>query len=73
MVLLCYTKRCLRVQPNGEYTIIMILVGFPFSHMSQVQCGEIEVEKKIDEKIDQFISWIEKHPNKKSQVYSDSK
>jgi len=38
--------------------------------MSQVQCGEIEVEKKIDEKIEQFINWIEKHPNKKSQVYT---
>jgi hypothetical protein len=41
--------------------------------MSQVQCGEIEVEKNIDEMIEQFSNWIEKHPNKKSQVYTDNK
>lgn len=35
----------------------------------QVQCGDAEVERKINEKIDQFISWVEKHPNKKSQVH----
>jgi hypothetical protein len=28
----------------------------------------VEVEKKIEEKIEQFICWVEKHPNKKSQV-----
>lgn len=28
----------------------------------------MELEKKIDENIEQFISWVEKHPNKKSQV-----
>ncbi|CAE6245871.1 unnamed protein product [Arabidopsis arenosa] len=33
--------------------------------ITYVQCSEIEVEKKIDEKIEQFINWIEKHPNKK--------
>lgn len=33
-----------------------------------MQCGDQEVEKKIDEKIEQFIGWVEKHPNKKSQV-----
>ena len=33
-----------------------------------MQCGDFELEKKIDEKIEQFISWVEKHPNKKSQV-----
>ncbi|XP_072958055.1 autophagy-related protein 101-like [Typha angustifolia] len=36
--------------------------------ITYVQCGDAEVEKKIDEKIDQFISWVEKHPNRKSQV-----
>ncbi|KAF5738196.1 autophagy-related protein [Tripterygium wilfordii] len=36
--------------------------------ITYVQCGDVEIEKKIDEKIDQFISWVEKHPNKKSQV-----
>ncbi|CAI0429576.1 unnamed protein product [Linum tenue] len=36
--------------------------------ITYVQCGDGELEKKIDEKIEQFISWVEKHPNKKSQV-----
>lgn len=35
----------------------------------QVQCGDVELERKIDEKIDQFIDRVEKHPNKKNQVY----
>jgi hypothetical protein len=33
-----------------------------------VQCGDAELENKIDEKIEQYIGWVEKHPNKKSQV-----
>ncbi|XP_059459384.1 autophagy-related protein 101 isoform X2 [Corylus avellana] len=36
--------------------------------ITYVQCGDAELEKKIDEKIDQFIGWVEKHPNKKSQI-----
>ncbi|POO02723.1 Autophagy-related protein [Trema orientale] len=36
--------------------------------ITYVQCGDFEIEKKIDEKIEQFISWVEKHPNKKSQI-----
>ncbi|GAB2278071.1 hypothetical protein Dimus_012768 [Dionaea muscipula] len=36
--------------------------------ITYVQCGDTEIEKKIDEKIDQFISWVEKHPHKKSQI-----
>ncbi|CBI18564.3 unnamed protein product, partial [Vitis vinifera] len=36
--------------------------------ITYVQCGDAEVERKINEKIDQFISWVEKHPNKKSQI-----
>ncbi|CAN1343583.1 Autophagy-related protein 101 [Linum perenne] len=36
--------------------------------ITYVQCGDVELEKKIDEKIEQFISWVEKRPNKKSQV-----
>ncbi|XP_061363423.1 autophagy-related protein 101 isoform X2 [Gastrolobium bilobum] len=36
--------------------------------VTYVQCGEVELEKKIDEKIEQFICWVEKHPNKKSQI-----
>ena len=34
----------------------------------QVQCGDTELEKKIEEKVEQFCSWAEKHPNKKGQV-----
>ncbi|CAL9173525.1 unnamed protein product [Musa hybrid cultivar] len=36
--------------------------------ITYVQCGDHELEKKIDEKINQFIGWVEKHPNRKSQV-----
>ncbi|XP_022132990.1 autophagy-related protein 101 [Momordica charantia] len=36
--------------------------------ITYVQCGDVELEKKIDEKIEQFIMWVEKHPNKKSQI-----
>ncbi|XVE82730.1 hypothetical protein DITRI_Ditri16bG0029700 [Diplodiscus trichospermus] len=36
--------------------------------ITYVQCGDVEIEKKIDDKIEHFISWIEKHPNKKSQI-----
>ncbi|XP_074295408.1 autophagy-related protein 101-like isoform X1 [Silene latifolia] len=36
--------------------------------ITYVQCGDVELEKKIDEKIEHFISWVEKHPNKKSQI-----
>lgn len=34
-----------------------------------MQCGDVELERKIDEKIDQFIDRVEKHPNKKNQVH----
>ncbi|KAG6510319.1 hypothetical protein ZIOFF_028329 [Zingiber officinale] len=34
----------------------------------RVQCGDHELDKKIEEKTDQLIAWVEKHPNKKSQV-----
>ncbi|KAH6788316.1 meiotically up-regulated protein [Perilla frutescens var. frutescens] len=36
--------------------------------ITYVQCGEVELERKIDEKIDQFIDRVEKHPNKKNQI-----
>ncbi|KAL3688761.1 hypothetical protein R1sor_015070 [Riccia sorocarpa] len=36
--------------------------------ITYVQCGDSSIEKKIDEKIDNFLNWVEKHPNKKSQV-----
>ncbi|KAI8005424.1 Phenylalanine--tRNA ligase alpha subunit, cytoplasmic [Camellia lanceoleosa] len=35
------------------------------SSMGEVQCGDVEFEKKIDEKIGQFIDRVEKHPSKK--------
>ena len=34
----------------------------------QVQCGDPAVEKKIEEKINQFYAWTEKHPGKRGQV-----
>jgi len=33
-----------------------------------VQCGDVEVEKKIEKKISQFIAWAEKHPNRNGQI-----
>ncbi|XP_010908376.1 autophagy-related protein 101 isoform X2 [Elaeis guineensis] len=36
--------------------------------ITYVQCGDAEVEKKIEEKIDEFINKVEKHPNRKSQI-----
>jgi hypothetical protein len=36
--------------------------------ITYVQCGDAATEKKIEEKIDLFLAWVEKHPNKKSQV-----
>ncbi|KAG6405891.1 hypothetical protein SASPL_133485 [Salvia splendens] len=33
-----------------------------------VQCGDVELERKVDEKIDQFLDRVDKHPNKKNQV-----
>lgn len=36
--------------------------------ITYVQCGDPVVEKRIEEKIDHFLAWVEKHPNRKSQV-----
>ncbi|MQL85640.1 hypothetical protein Taro_018154, partial [Colocasia esculenta] len=36
--------------------------------ITYVQCGNAEIEKKIEEKVDNFYGWMEKHPNKKGQV-----
>lgn len=36
--------------------------------ITYVQCGDTELEKKIEEKVEQFCSWAEKHPNKKGQI-----
>ncbi|KAL1556981.1 autophagy-related protein 101-like isoform X4 [Salvia divinorum] len=36
--------------------------------ITYVQCGDVELERKIDEKIDQFLDRVEKHPNKKNQI-----
>ncbi|XP_028086179.1 calcineurin B-like protein 9 [Camellia sinensis] len=33
--------------------------------IDKVQCGDVELEKKIDEKIGQFINRVEKHSSKK--------
>lgn len=34
----------------------------------QVQCGDPQVDEKIESKINQFYSWVEKHPGKHGQV-----
>ncbi|KAH9301432.1 hypothetical protein KI387_013015, partial [Taxus chinensis] len=44
-------------------------VDLDLFEITYVQCGDPDLEKKIEEKIDQFVSWVEKHPNKKSQIY----
>ncbi|KAG0606675.1 hypothetical protein M758_9G159600 [Ceratodon purpureus] len=36
--------------------------------ITYVQCGDSATEKKIEEKIDHFLAWVEKYPNKKSRV-----
>uniref|UniRef100_A0A7I4F0Z5 Autophagy-related protein 101 n=1 Tax=Physcomitrium patens TaxID=3218 RepID=A0A7I4F0Z5_PHYPA len=36
--------------------------------ITYVQCGDSHTEKKIEEKIDHFLTWVEKHPDKKSRV-----
>ncbi|XP_042019827.1 autophagy-related protein 101-like isoform X1 [Salvia splendens] len=36
--------------------------------ITYVQCGDVELERKTDEKIEQFIDRAEKHPNKKNQI-----
>nr|XP_016490894.1 PREDICTED: autophagy-related protein 101-like isoform X1 [Nicotiana tabacum] len=36
--------------------------------ITYVQCGDVEVERKIDEKTTQFIDRVEKHPNRKHQI-----
>jgi autophagy-related protein 101 len=36
--------------------------------ITYAQCGDEAIEKRIEEKIDNFVQWVEKHPNRKSQV-----
>lgn len=36
--------------------------------VTYVQCGDRDLEKTVEEKIDLFVAWVEKHPNKKGQV-----
>uniref|UniRef100_A0A0D6QZP4 Autophagy-related protein 101 n=1 Tax=Araucaria cunninghamii TaxID=56994 RepID=A0A0D6QZP4_ARACU len=43
-------------------------VDLDLFEITYVQCGDPDLEKKIEEKIDQFVNWVEKHPNKKSQI-----
>ena len=46
----------------------MMAFLFGFTIPSKAQCENDEIEKRVDEKIEQFISWVETHPNEKSQV-----
>ncbi|PIN02634.1 hypothetical protein CDL12_22985 [Handroanthus impetiginosus] len=43
-------------------------VDLELFEITYVQCGDAELERKVDEKIDQFIDRVEKHPNKKTQI-----
>uniref|UniRef100_A0A0E0MLX0 Autophagy-related protein 101 n=1 Tax=Oryza punctata TaxID=4537 RepID=A0A0E0MLX0_ORYPU len=43
-------------------------VDCDFFEITYVQCGLPELEKEVDEKINQFVAWVEKHPNRSSQV-----
>lgn len=40
----------------------------PVCLVVQVQCGDQLVERVIEEKIDQFYGWVEKHPGRRGQV-----
>ena len=39
------------------------------AHCAQVQCGDTQVDEKIEAKINQFYGWVEKHPGKHGQVW----
>ncbi|XAR60218.1 hypothetical protein NMG60_11033491 [Bertholletia excelsa] len=43
-------------------------VDLELFEITYVQCGDVELEKKIDEKIEQFVDRVEKHANKKNQI-----
>uniref|UniRef100_A0A161ZMM9 Autophagy-related protein 101 n=1 Tax=Daucus carota subsp. sativus TaxID=79200 RepID=A0A161ZMM9_DAUCS len=43
-------------------------VDLQLFEITYVQCADAELEKKIDEKIGQFIDRVDKHPNKKTQI-----
>ncbi|KAF0887932.1 hypothetical protein E2562_005644 [Oryza meyeriana var. granulata] len=43
-------------------------VDCDFFEITYVQCGLPELEKEVDEKIDQFVVWVKKHPNRSTQV-----
>ncbi|CAK8562356.1 unnamed protein product [Lathyrus sativus] len=43
-------------------------VHMELCNITYVQCGETEVEKKIEEKIEEFLDWLVKNPVKKSQI-----
>lgn len=36
--------------------------------ITYVQCGDKDLERIIEEKIDMFVAWVENHPNKRGQV-----
>ncbi|KAF3650878.1 putative protein translation factor SUI1 -like protein 2-like [Capsicum annuum] len=54
-----FSDRKLRVPKNFDCSLI---------HCEATECGDVEVEKKIEEKITQFIDRVEKHPNRKNQI-----
>ncbi|KAG5535700.1 hypothetical protein RHGRI_023459 [Rhododendron griersonianum] len=57
--------RILRIFPWDTLKVCENTISVPDN---TVQCGDLDLEKKIEEKIDQFIDRVEKHPNKKYQA-----
>lgn len=38
------------------------------SNITFVKCGDREVDKRVEEKINQFYTWLDRHPGKRGQV-----
>lgn len=58
-------SRSLQSHSNHD---VMLVLSPQLCWGSQVQCGDPLVERVIEEKIDQFYGWVEKHPGKRGQV-----
>ncbi|XP_073293920.1 autophagy-related protein 101-like isoform X1 [Primulina huaijiensis] len=68
---ICEVLRCILHTVLFHRTLGLVRpkdVDLELFDITYVQCGDMEVERKIDEKIDQFIDRVEKHPNKKNQI-----
>ncbi|KAI8009172.1 hypothetical protein LOK49_LG07G01031 [Camellia lanceoleosa] len=61
----CDHKEKMKKMELEVYNFRSLGCDFVYVQLDEVQCGDVEFEKKIDEKIDQFIDRVEKHPSKK--------